>query len=367
MNNKRIKRSAVAFPDANLEVAIRKAINKPEGPIYASDLEPLTELDLLGNNISDISSLISLTNLQELNLNSNNISDILPLAGLNNLQMLDLNKNNISDISPLAGLTNLEWLFLEENNISDISALAELSNIKVLILKSNNISDISVLVENSGLSKGDAVDLSFNPLNDTSTDVYIPQLEARGVFVESRFAGDWSFGPRGGSGSDAIFPRADRLMRLEPVNEVIIRLDINKPRGLIYASDLEPLTELDLAERDISDISPLAGLINLEDLNLNDNNISDISPLAGLTNLERLYLGANKISDISALAGLSNLEWLDLDYNNISDISALVENSGLSDGGTVDLSGNPLSATSIDVYIPQLRARGVTVESGKVA
>jgi len=28
----------------------------------------------------------------------------------------------------------------------------------------------------------------------------------------------------------------------------------------------------------------------------------------------------------------------------------------------VDLSGNPLSATSIDVYIPQLEARGVFVE-----
>jgi hypothetical protein len=28
----------------------------------------------------------------------------------------------------------------------------------------------------------------------------------------------------------------------------------------------------------------------------------------------------------------------------------------------VDLSGNPLSAASIDVYIPQLEARGVFVE-----
>jgi Leucine-rich repeat (LRR) protein len=75
-----------------------------------------------------------------------------------------------------------------------------------------------------------------------------------------------------------------------------------------------------------------------------------------------LNIRGNQISDISALAGLSNLEWLFLADNNISDISSLVQNSGLSDGDTVDLSGNPLSTTSINVYIPQLEARGVIVE-----
>jgi hypothetical protein len=38
-----------------------------------------------------------------------------------------------------------------------------------------------------------------------------------------------------------------------------------------------------------------------------------------------------------------------------------VANSGLSVGDTVNLSGNPLSTTSINVYIPQLIARGVDV------
>ncbi len=31
--------AAVTFPDPNLEIAIREAINKPEGSIYPSDLE----------------------------------------------------------------------------------------------------------------------------------------------------------------------------------------------------------------------------------------------------------------------------------------------------------------------------------------
>jgi hypothetical protein len=38
-------------------------------------------------------------------------------------------------------------------------------------------------VENSGLSAGDTVNLSGNPLSDTSMNVYIPQLEERRVNV----------------------------------------------------------------------------------------------------------------------------------------------------------------------------------------
>ncbi len=96
------------------------------------------------------------------------------------------------------------------------------------------------------------------------------------------------------------------------------------------------------------------------------NNISDISPLAGLTQLGVLGLWNNNISDISALAGLINLLFLDLSSNNISDISPLVENTGFSawneeESPFVDLSGNPLSTTSVDVYIPRLEAAGVTV------
>ena len=43
--------------------------------------------------------------------------------------------------------------------------------------------------------------------------------------------------------------------------------------------------------RVISDLTPLAGLMNLTELVLYDNNISDITPLAGLTNLINLWLG----------------------------------------------------------------------------
>jgi Leucine-rich repeat (LRR) protein len=158
-------------------------INKPIVSILQSDLEGLTRLDAQGRGISDLTGLEYCVNLEWLGLALNNISEISALASLTNLMSLGLEVNNVSDISPLASLINLSGLHLTSNNISDISALAGLTNLYNLSLRDNNISDISPLVENSGLSEGDIVDLGDNPLSTMSVNVYIPQLEARGVIV----------------------------------------------------------------------------------------------------------------------------------------------------------------------------------------
>ena len=94
-------------------------------------------------------------------------------------------------------------------------------------------------------------------------------------------------------------------------------------------SDLSPLAELIKLERmdfehaDISNLSPLVGLTGLKILDFHGNDITDISPLARLTELTRLNLSFNDISDISPLAGLTNLKWLVLNHNEIPNLSPL--------------------------------------------
>ena len=149
-----------------------------------SGLESLEYLDLSANDfISDISPVSNLTNLEYLDLGRNNISDISPLANLTNLKELWLGSNDISDISPLSDLTNLTILVLYENNISDISPLSDLVNLEQLYLESNNISDISPLIQNPGINEGDVVAIAENPLNSQSIELYIPELEKRGVTI----------------------------------------------------------------------------------------------------------------------------------------------------------------------------------------
>ena len=150
-----------------------------------SSLINLTRLALSNNDISDIKPLADLTNLTSLNLSSNNISDIKPLSGLTNLRSLYLFNNNISDIKPLADLINLTSLNLGSNDISDIKPLSGLTNLRSLYLFNNDILDIAPLVANRGLSEGDYVNVSTNPLSTTSINTHIPALKNRGVRVNS--------------------------------------------------------------------------------------------------------------------------------------------------------------------------------------
>ena len=128
--------------------------------------------------------------------------------------------------------------------------------------------------------------------------------------------------------------------------------------GLEFATNL---TMLRLHNNRITDISPLSSLTELRGLYLDNSNIVDISPLSGLIHLDGLGLGGNGISDIAALSDLTNLTRLRLGHNHISDLSPLVANTGLGDGDTVDVRGNPLSYLSMKTHIPALQNRGVEV------
>ena len=149
----------VAFPDPNLEAAVRKATNKPEGSILPPDLERLTFLDASGRGIGDLTGLEHCTGLTVLNLYDNRISDVSPLASLTSLTELYLCSNEISDMSPLADLTGLTVLGLHFNQLSDLSPVASLTNLTEFRC-------------------------SGNPLDTESVNVHIAQLEERGVEVK---------------------------------------------------------------------------------------------------------------------------------------------------------------------------------------
>ncbi len=114
-------------------------------------------------------------------------------------------------------------------------------------------------------------------------------------------------------------------------------------------SDLSPiaglvnLKVLDLFGNNVSDLSPLAGLINLEWLTFERNNVSDLLPLAGLINLRFLGFSEGNVSDLSPLAGLINLEGLKFHDGNVSDLSPL---AGLVNLKRVDSWNSPLSDLS---------------------
>ena len=88
-------------------------------------------------------------------------------------------------------------------------------------------------------------------------------------------------------------------------------------------SKLKSLTSLSLANKQISNLVPLASLTNLTTLDLNKNQIVDVSPLYSLTNLTYLNLRDNQIEYVKPLAHLTNLNYLNLRNNQIKYMTSL--------------------------------------------
>ncbi|CAL6025497.1 leucine-rich_repeat domain-containing protein [Hexamita inflata] len=97
--------------------------------------------------------------------------------------------------------------------------------------------------------------------------------------------------------------------------------NIRKIEHIYLFSFLTNLTDLDLSNNLISDISSIAKLKNLRILDLNSNSIEDISALSSLTDLTYLDLQLNKLT-LYTLA-LPNLVVLKLGCNKLEDKSGL--------------------------------------------
>ena len=123
--------------------------------------------------------------------------------------------------------------------------------------------------------------------------------------------------------------------------------DIRDLTGLQFATNLRDLRLGDWKwkkKNQISDLTPIAGLINLRELWLDENPIVDFAPLKGLKNLAKLVFRITPVSDLSPLAGLTNLRTMYFNVTkNVSDLSPLaglvnLRTMHFSDGNVSDLS-----------------------------
>jgi internalin A len=130
-----------------------------------------------------------------------------------------------------------------------------------------------------------------------------------------------------------------------------LRLTKNQISDVKPLAGLIELQSLDLADNQISDVKPLAGLTNLQYLELSNNQISDVEPLRGLTGLNALYLSGNKISNIAPLEGLTKLWSLHLAKNGLQDIGPLTALSRLS---TLGLNDNQIRTVAPLAHLTEL-------------
>ena len=94
------------------------------------------------------------------------------------------------------------------------------------------------------------------------------------------------------------------------------------PKDITDLSPLESLPNLQTLDlrrqQKINDFSPLSKLKELQELTLDGTGISDLKPLTGLRKLTKLQLSQNMIADLSPLSELTQLTYLTLTDNKIT-------------------------------------------------
>lgn len=152
-------RAGIRFEEPLIEEAVRTMLGKPKGILTEEDLQKVTQIFIVGDKvcasreeritmsdrwfaegekrgpISSLKDLEQMPNLEEINIIGEEIQDITPLRNLSAIFELDLGKNNISDLSALEGKERLAFIGFQSNPLTDISVLGSCPMLKSMDLR----------------------------------------------------------------------------------------------------------------------------------------------------------------------------------------------------------------------------------------
>ena len=235
----------------------------------------VTELDLSGQGLIDISMLAKCSLLARLDLRDNDVSDLSPLAELHELEKLNLWNNRVSDLGPLRELARLRSLDLDSNRVTDLSPLAGLDQLEELRLNGNTPASLEALRRLPGLRR---LTLKNSGITDGDLEVLatLTNLTELALDDNPKLTG----------------PALEQLVNALPnctitYSEPIYTAELG---GHVYNSDAEVLL---LSGTGVTSLEGLEKFSHLKTLDLDGNDVTDLSPLYGLTGLKNLSLRAN--------------------------------------------------------------------------
>lgn len=308
------------------------------GVTFKSDV---TELDLSNRGLSDISALENCKMLKKLNLSGNSISSLKSLMDMPELEVLNIKDNLVTDLRPLMGLKSLNTINCEGNGISSLVPLAALSSLHELYLAGNPVSDLSTVanmssIETLGLEETNLTDALLSQLGSMKS------LRLLTIYDNPELSGE----------------AVDELKKSLPLCRVL-------SSDLVYSIEIggekvrEDVTELNLSNRSITDISSLSSFTKLQRVDLSDNSISNIYILQWTRGIKELNLSNNLVTDITAISTMSELEVLDLSGNPLNSATPLL---GLSNLKTLYIIDTNLNSDQISELINALPACAIYTE-----
>lgn len=287
-----------------------------------SSLKTLTQIKTLdlywksGNNVN-LDDLEELQNLEKISIHASGIKDFSPLSKLKNLKALDIQSNDTIDCEQLKEISSLEKFSTLNSELKNFEKLKALENLKELSLSNvffynikeiENFTNLETLyihgniydeiLDFNNLKNLKTLSLSFNVYNNTETEpLSFDRMESLETLSISSY-------------SDTIvdFKNIDKLNNLKTIS--INGYIANNAKNIGEISEIPNLETLSIYSGDYQtvniDVDNIANP-NLKELTLTGT-IKDISALTKLTKLEKVTINNKGLSEVDIEKYLNDAE-----------------------------------------------------------
>ena len=218
---------------------------------------------------------------------------------------------------------------------------------RIMSLFSRTVAAVSIVLLLAG---GSLVAQEASPENGSTPPVQSifedPNLEAavRDEVFEKRYNDD-PITAEDVKNISRVIGRGKAIASLEGLQHcrrlMLVDLADNEITDLTPIADLKLLQSITLADNQLTDITPLAKLTKAQLVDLSGNRVTDLSPLKDMSNLRTLYIAGNGLTSLDPIAGLTKIWSLDASDNQLTDLSPVKDLSSLT---TLNLSGNRLTS-----------------------
>lgn len=274
------------------------------------DGEMVRQETMLPGTIRDLTDLKQLKNLRELQIEGQQITDITPLFELKHLKSLSLNCNPISSLEGIETLPSLEWLDIASTDVTDVSPAFRSKTLRFIQIDKTYVESLDG-IENSLLT---GIQLNGTYVKEINSNGLLKEIWADGAKLTSipdfKGANDVEFYANYNTFSDyrnLSTAGSYQMLQIESHGnsyELIRYLEGIPINSFLVAGlqidDLNALRNLDIEEElNIShcSISSLAGIEHFEGITKVDlkdaSNLRDLTPLLELDSLEQLTLSSD--------------------------------------------------------------------------
>ncbi|CAL6088247.1 Leucine_rich repeats-containing protein [Hexamita inflata] len=261
-------------------------------------MEQLTDLDLFGNAIRDISELGALVNLIRLNLSSNDIYRIDSLQELNKLQYLNLSNNKILFCEPIKDLSVKELQLNDNFILNDLELIANMKDMNQqwvqFCYKQRNaqLSDYrEYLGANAGTEEA-AQKLMDQYQEQRNKTIIITHDKVMNAIYKEKV-----------KYNELVIENDQYLMNISFIDQLNIqRLTLINCCNLTFERFSSKVTDLTINNCSLYHVSGIEKMKQLTKLNLNNNKLIIVEHLGQLTNLKQLQVENNLIQDLNLVS-----------------------------------------------------------------